>query len=1051
MSVDTGENLEMIVEADAESASAELDELIKKLGQVIAELEKVRGSGQDDLIPALQNAKTDILELDKRISDLKAKQGKVMPNGKAWTRYGEQIAAATDRLEQHKKTAEDLMSSVVLPKADTPSIDPANIAQHITDSGDTIPLYDGALSPPVHIDRERLRQESEDAVQWIEDYMAGRIGKDGEPVEMDVEIKIRNMSDLSDAQKRVQQLTNEIRRNHDNLIKYRYTGNAEALEWETKKLRVNEGLLERYYDAIRNADIAWEQMENHSQGRISTVEQLEAAERAAKKLEKSIEADTAAMHRFAAAGDAQGAERMRSKLDNSNAALNRYQDAIAEAGNIARRRDNLRELESLYQRMEKAQAKIGTLKSGENMFVNNTASVRRLKLEMVDTQIQANRLRAALGEISAEEARSNHFRLTAKNIGLSAINMMKLRAESKKANRNVIAISRALSLMAFRYTVRTIMRLTNEGIQNLAKYSKATDNAFNGSMSRMMSKVTQLKNAFATAMGPVVQMIEPYVVRVINYIISGINTVSLLLASLFNQKTFYRALPIAEDYAASLASAAKSAKELNKQLMGIDELTILQDNSAVSDAKPGSVPTAEMFQIENVADYQDKLDEIKQKLEKIKPLVMAIGALFLAWKLTPAFLNGLDTVNKVIKLFGGEGLDMKGMAGIAGWAAVISGMVLRFLDLYQNSEKFRTGLERIGAIGKAVFDGICGLLSGAWDWLKDIGLAVLDLLPDPWKEKILGFFENMQEWLGLLDLDWKDLALIIGGVALLFMPGGQLMGTALLAFEGISIGVRALGSLTDEEFEAMMQKGGEVFTAIGQYFQNAFGDIITFFTGVFTGNWRQAFEGLVGIGSDSLDLLGSLTKTFFGVDVADAVRNWFEEDVKPWFTIEKWKELGSNLVSGLANGLNDLKTRIWEKIKGAFPDWLTGGTDQDVFVNTSYSSRQAPKVQAATVGTYATGGFPTMGQMFIARENGIPEMVGRIGTRTAVANNDQIVSAVAGGVSEANQDVVSAIFSVAVQVIQAIQDKDSNIYLNKRRLNDELSTAHRERSRARGV
>lgn len=49
---------------------------------------------------------------------------------------------------------------------------------------------------------------------------------------------------------------------------------------------------------------------------------------------------------------------------------------------------------------------------------------------------------------------------------------------------------------------------------------------------------------------------------------------------------------------------------------------------------------------------------------------------------------------------------------------------------------------------------------------------------------------------------------------------------------------------------------------------------------------------------------------------------------------------------------------------------------------------------------YATGGFPTRGDMFIANEQG-PEMVGTIGGRTAVANNDQIVSAIEAGVYRA--------------------------------------------------
>lgn len=49
---------------------------------------------------------------------------------------------------------------------------------------------------------------------------------------------------------------------------------------------------------------------------------------------------------------------------------------------------------------------------------------------------------------------------------------------------------------------------------------------------------------------------------------------------------------------------------------------------------------------------------------------------------------------------------------------------------------------------------------------------------------------------------------------------------------------------------------------------------------------------------------------------------------------------------------------------------------------------------------YASGGFPETGELFWAREGDSPEMVGRIGSRTAVANNDQIVSAIRAGVTD---------------------------------------------------
>lgn len=67
------------------------------------------------------------------------------------------------------------------------------------------------------------------------------------------------------------------------------------------------------------------------------------------------------------------------------------------------------------------------------------------------------------------------------------------------------------------------------------------------------------------------------------------------------------------------------------------------------------------------------------------------------------------------------------------------------------------------------------------------------------------------------------------------------------------------------------------------------------------------------------------------------------------------------------------------------------------------SSRRSRKNDSTA--SYATGGFPPVGQMFIAREAG-PEMVGTIGGQTAVANNNQIVDAVSKGVAQAVSSVL---------------------------------------------
>lgn len=88
---------------------------------------------------------------------------------------------------------------------------------------------------------------------------------------------------------------------------------------------------------------------------------------------------------------------------------------------------------------------------------------------------------------------------------------------------------------------------------------------------------------------------------------------------------------------------------------------------------------------------------------------------------------------------------------------------------------------------------------------------------------------------------------------------------------------------------------------------------------------------------------------------------------------------------------------------------------------------------ANAVGLFASGGFPNQGEMFIAREAG-PELVGSIGGRTAVANNDQIVESVSRGVFDAVRSAMGGGQALAV-----------NVYLDGRQITGAVERTQRER------
>lgn len=95
-----------------------------------------------------------------------------------------------------------------------------------------------------------------------------------------------------------------------------------------------------------------------------------------------------------------------------------------------------------------------------------------------------------------------------------------------------------------------------------------------------------------------------------------------------------------------------------------------------------------------------------------------------------------------------------------------------------------------------------------------------------------------------------------------------------------------------------------------------------------------------------------------------------------------------------------------------------------------------------SMGGFASGGFPTEGQMFVAREAG-PELVGTIGNRSAVVNNDQIVAGIAGGVAEANEQQ-NALLREQNKLLAAILAK-TGFSIDRKELTNAVEKTQRER------
>ena len=127
----------------------------------------------------------------------------------------------------------------------------------------------------------------------------------------------------------------------------------------------------------------------------------------------------------------------------------------------------------------------------------------------------------------------------------------------------------------------------------------------------------------------------------------------------------------------------------------------------------------------------------------------------------------------------------------------------------------------------------------------------------------------------------------------------------------------------------------------------------------------------------------------YGVDCALAVAGGFSSETEKQLYF--LKEQASRIPSEFSEAV---------KKSGGIPS-LAAVYSVNPNLNNTGSSYSGSSSSILYVPGYASGGFPTSGQLFYARENGIPEMVGKIGNQTAVANNNQIEKGIADAVYKA--------------------------------------------------
>lgn len=814
------------------------------------------------------------------------------------------------------------------------------------------------------------------------------------------------------------------------------------------------------------------------------------------------------------------------KVNTFSAQINRLKKELSDLAS-----SGYTEFDPEYDSVAKELAEVTQAKKEYDKAMRNSVSDKGMKNTQKSLRDIRSELKAAGNIFSsfgkkATKAMGNAIRVVGKL-------KKAITGTQKQANKGM-SFGRMLgSSVAFSFVfqgISMIQQAIKEGSDNLTQYSSE----YNHSISSMVSSLLYLKNAWAAAFAPIVNVVAPYIEAFVSMIASALNAVGTFMATLTGKGSVVHAKKVWKDYGAGLESAGSSAdeakdkmKELKNTVLGFDQLNVLNGPDSDSGKKKGSgasdVSPSDMFEtvettgaISNfakqlrqafLAEDWDGLGEIiaggvnrgLQKLydainwSNVGPQITYFCNAFTTtlnslvdnvdWDLMGRTVGAgvntiVNTMNLLVTGIDWIGLGLSFATGLMGivnevnwenlgmlignWFMiswnVFSGFVsnLEYEEIGRAiSECLNGALQSINLVtmAKALSDLAVGLLStlntviDELNW-KEVGQQIISAIAAiDWGGLASGLFDaglslikGLLEAFGELPLPVQIAAGAIGTFFAAFQVANAISGIAKFAasiadtiskagglvslFGGpvtlAIMGVVAVGALLIANWDDISATAKKVWDFVTQKFQE-FDDFIT---NVFSTDWSKNFgafgEVLNGFIKNAENMWNALKRIFGGIiDLVEGVfsGNWKKawNGIKDifggvWDAMAAYVKMPINAIIGIINGLikgvvsgvNSV-IKCLNKLSFDIPDWVPefGGKKFGFDI---------PKVSAPQIPYLASGGFPKVGQLFVANEKG-PEMLGRMGNRNVVANNNQIVSGIAAGVQSA---VASAFADVAM-------------------------------------
>lgn len=387
------------------------------------------------------------------------------------------------------------------------------------------------------------------------------------------------------------------------------------------------------------------------------------------------------------------------------------------------------------------------------------------RLEAQDAKI-VDKLKQQTAELEEQETRAGELTKTITDASKGA----DIKAAMEGAQQSIKSgiknlLKYGIGIRSLYVLFRQLKQYTIEAVKAYAENDPETQKSIN----ELKASLQGLKGSWSAAFAPILNAVIPVLQTLIGWLTKAVDAIAAFFAALSGKGSFKRAITDTGKLSDNLSSGAGAAKEMKKQLMGIDTLTVAQDSSSGGGGGGGSGSGLE---------YEDVQisDKIKNNLGLIKNLLEGITALAL----------GLA--------FG------KTAAGIALIVFGTLDLIDAFKDFIDTGEltkdtcsEMATGFVKIG-LGLS-------LLTGSWIPLAIGAFLALGAFLSGWWDDITAFFNNISEKVNnWFDNAQKTLSEKGNGLSQIFI---LLYGTVQLAFNGIVGAIRTALSVIKAIFETL--------------------------------------------------------------------------------------------------------------------------------------------------------------------------------------------------------------------------------------------------------